>query len=68
MGKRKRWNRGLQTTQSQVVELSQPFWQAAVQSVSKPSTVNNRVPIYRFLCKPDMRTRWMAGAAPHKGG
>ena len=25
-------------------------------------------PIYHFLCKPAMWTRWMAGAAPHKKG
>ena len=25
-------------------------------------------PIYRVLGKPAMRTRWMAGAAPHKSG
>ena len=24
--------------------------------------------LYRFFGKPAMRTRWMAGAAPHKSG
>ena len=52
----------------QVVELSQRFRQAAVQSVSKPPAASNGDPIYRFLGQPTMRTCWMAGAAPHKGG
>ena len=29
---------------------------------------SNEGPIYRFLGKPAMRTRWMAGAAPNKSG
>ena len=48
----------------QAVELSQ----TSVQIVSKPSDPSNGGPIYRLLCKPVMRTRWMAGAIPHRSG
>ena len=33
----------------------------------KTSRPSNRCPIYRFLGKTAMQTRWMVGAAPHKG-
>ena len=33
-----------------------------------PSCPQQWGPDYRFLCKPVMRTRWMAGTAPHKSG
>ena len=49
----------------QVVELSQRS-QTAVQIVSNLPAPTNGGPIYRFLGKPAMRTRWMAGADPHK--
>ena len=32
-----------------------------------PATSNGG-PDLPFLCKPAMRTRWMAGTAPHKSG
>ena len=51
----------------QVVELSQRT-QAAVQIVSNLPAPSNGGPIYRFLGKPVMRTRWMAGAVAHKSG
>ena len=57
---------GLRTT-LQAVELSQRS-QTAVQIVSKLPGPSNGCTIYRFLGKPAMRTRWMAGAAPHKSG
>ena len=46
----------------QAVELSQ----TAVQIVANPPAPSNGGPIYVFLGKPAMRTRWMAGAAPHQ--
>ena len=49
------------------VELSQQI-QTAVQIVSKTPSPSNGDPIYRVLGKPNMRTRWMAGGAPHKRG
>ena len=49
----------------QAVELSQRT-QAAVQIVSNLPAPSNGGPIYRFLGKPAMRTRWMAGAVAHK--
>ena len=55
----------LQRPSLQSVELSQRL-QTAVHIVSKPSAPSNGVPIYRFGGKPAMRTRWRAGAAPHK--
>ena len=51
----------------QTVELSHRS-QNAVQIVSNLPVPNNGNPIYRFLGKPAMRTRWMADAAPHKSG
>ena len=41
---------------------------AAVQIVSNLPAPSNGGPIYRFLGKPAMRTRWMAGAVAHKSG
>ena len=49
----------------QAVGLSQ-MSPTAVQIVSKPPSLNNGGPIYLFFDKPTMRTRWMAGGAPHK--
>ena len=51
----------------QAVELSQRT-QAAVQIVSNLPAPSNGSPIYRFLGKPAMRTRWMAGTVAHKSG
>ena len=42
--------------------------QTDVQIVSNLPAASNGGPIYRFLGKPDMRARWMIGAAPHKRG
>ena len=50
----------------QAVKLSQRFWQTDVHLVSIPAAPNHGCPIYRFLGKLAMQTRWMAGTAPHK--
>ena len=36
--------------------------------MSKPPAPNNMGSIYCFIGKPAMRTRWIAGIAPHKSG
>ena len=52
----------------QGAELSQRFWQTAVQIVSIPPATSNGVPIYLFMGKPAMLTRWKDGTVPHKSG
>ena len=60
-------NYGSKRHRIHTVELSQRFGKPCANCVD-PSRPQQWGPDYRFLSKPAMRTRWMAGNALHKSG
>ena len=60
-------NNGSKRHSLHAVELSQRSGKPCINCVD-PSRPQQWGPDYRLLGKPAMRTRWMAGNAPHKRG